>query len=157
MGKIKVRTLGDETLEIKQKNKAKQKAEQKKFVKGAKGGERVVSVGPSEEELAQLEVAKEPKVEATPSASSGQAKKKSQRKKKVRIRSKSYKAVAQLVDRSKRYNLSDALSLLEKLKRAKLTKQSNSTSIPQKAEFLRLLPFPMEPESKFGSPLRMKK
>jgi len=56
MGKIKVRTLGDESLENKQKEKSKQKAHEKKMVKGGKGGERIVSVGPSEEELARLSV-----------------------------------------------------------------------------------------------------
>ena len=40
MGKIKVRTLGDESLENKQKEKSKQKAHEKKMVKGGKGGER---------------------------------------------------------------------------------------------------------------------
>ena len=54
MGKIKVRTLGTDQ-EVIQKNKAKQKGKEKsasrRMVKGGKGGERVVSVGPSEKEL----------------------------------------------------------------------------------------------------------
>ena len=66
MGKIKVRELGNEALEQKQKEKSKQKGRNKKalpagrqVVKGSKGGERVVAVGPSEEEIAKIELPKE--------------------------------------------------------------------------------------------------
>ena len=57
MGKIRVKTLGDEGQEEQEKNEIKKKQEAKKTVKapGMKGGERVVAVGPSEEELAALE------------------------------------------------------------------------------------------------------
>ena len=61
MGKIKVRMLGDENLENKQKQQAKQKGHEKKLVKGGKGGERIVSVGPSEEELARQALEKKMK------------------------------------------------------------------------------------------------
>ena len=123
MGKIRVRTLGEESLENKQKNKArlaseakraKQKGKEKKLVKGSKGGERVVAVGPSEEELAALEVSKEVKVSEV---SKGETKKAEKRKE--RVRSKNYQTVAQIVDRNKKYSLSEGLSLLEKLKRSK--------------------------------------
>ena len=122
MGKIKVRTLGTDQEEI-QKNKArlaseakraKQKGKEKKLVKGSKGGERVVAVGPSEEELAALEVSKEVKVSEV---SKGETKKAEKRKE--RVRSKNYQTVAQIVDRNKKYSLSEGLSLLEKLKRSK--------------------------------------
>lgn len=124
MGKIKVRTLGDESLEQKQKEKSKQRSKEKKFVKGTKGGERVVAVGPSEEELARLQL--------PPQSDGGQAalevskgvKKAEKRqaksdKRKERARSKSYQTVAKVLDRNKKYSLSEALVVLEKLKRSK--------------------------------------
>ena len=126
MGKIKVRDLGDESLENKQKEKSKQKGKEKKFVKGGKGGERIVSVGPSEEELAALSaseklsdsvVAIKPSDKKT--ATTETQKKQKHRKVKERSRSKSYQTVAQIVDRSKKYNLTEALNILEKLKRSK--------------------------------------
>ena len=124
MGKIKVRTLGDETLENKQKEKSKQKGKEKsasrRMVKGSKGGERVVFVGPSEEELARLQ-----SPEAT--ADGGQAKIEESKPKKTSTykkekkapHSKSYVQALKTLDRSKKYNLTDALSMLEKLKRSK--------------------------------------
>ena len=126
MGKVKVRTLGDESLENKQKDKSKQKSKEKKLVKGGKGGERIVSVGPSEEELAALSaseklsdsvVAIKPSDKKT--ATTETQKKQKHRKVKERSRSKSYQTVAQIVDRSKKYNLTEALNILEKLKRSK--------------------------------------
>lgn len=114
MGKIRVRTLGDEGQEKEQKNKSKQKAQEKKLVKGAKGGERVVSVGPSEEELTKLSVSEELKDEK-PTTTKTQKK---QKHRKERIRSKSYQTAAKILDRNKKYSLADALELLEKLKRS---------------------------------------
>ncbi|MEK7517945.1 MAG: hypothetical protein AAB583_05315 [Patescibacteria group bacterium] len=136
MGKIRVRTLGIDEAEKKQKEQARKKAESKKLVKGQKGGERIVAVGPSEEELAKLDST----VIATPSETRGKQSqtqgiaaspstnaqdsrndkvRKVQKKKKERVRSKSYQTVAKVVDRSKKYSLTDALELLEKLKRSK--------------------------------------
>ena len=119
MGKIRTKVLGNEELEKKQKEQAKIKAEQKKFVKGAKGGERVVSVGPSEEELAQLEVKEETKGTEETKGETPKKKTVRQKKTKERARSKGYQIVAQMVDRKKTYPLSQGLELLEKLKRAK--------------------------------------
>ncbi len=127
MGKIRVKTLGDEELEKKQKNQDKKRQETKKTVKGAHGGERIVSVGPTEEELEKIEAAKEPasnaaaaeapkeKKSAKDRSSSGRKKEKFTKKK---IRSKKYQVVAKLVDKNKQYSLSDALELLPKLKTA---------------------------------------
>ena len=121
MGKIKIRTLGDESLESKQKEQSKQKNKEKKLVKGGKGGERIVSVGPSEEELARLQM-------PSAQADGGQAKieeskskkvKKTSKKAKKAPHSKSYQKVMEMLDRSKKYNLSEALGMLEKLKRSK--------------------------------------
>lgn len=118
MGKIKVRTLGNEELEQKQKEKSKNKSKEKKLVKGSKGGERVVFVGPSEEELAALEVSKEEKISEV-SKGKESSKNKVQKKIKERSRSKNYQALAKIVDRNKKYTLSEGLTLLEKLKRSK--------------------------------------
>lgn len=117
MGKIRVRTLGEETLEQKQKNKAKEKAQEKKLVKGGKGGERIISVGPSEEELAKIELPKET-TETEPTKVKTKAKSTYKKEKKA-PHSKSYQAVAKIVDRNKKYSLTEALELLEKLKRSK--------------------------------------
>ncbi len=117
MGKIKVRTLGDESLENQQKEKSKQKNKDKKLVKGAKGGERVISVGPSEEEIAKIKLPDETKGTEEPKA---KTKAKSEKKKaKKAPHSQGYLAIAKTLDRSKKYNLNEALNMLEKLKRSK--------------------------------------
>lgn len=125
MGKIRVKTLGIEEVENKQKQKARvaseakrahKKAEQKKLVKGAKGGERLVAVGPTEEELARLEtqdVSKETKVSKVSKGEKESPKKKTQQTK--RVRGKKYQTVAKLVDKTKTYSLQEALTLLPKL------------------------------------------
>lgn len=117
MGKIKVRTLGDERLENKEKERSKQKNKEKKLVKGAKGGERVVSVGPSEEELSKIVLVNEANQSQTdkPKPDKQPAKR---NKPKTRLRSQSYQTVAKIVDRNKKYSLSEALDLLERLKRS---------------------------------------
>ncbi|MBI2049551.1 50S ribosomal protein L1 [Candidatus Roizmanbacteria bacterium] len=121
MGKIRVRTLGEEDIEAKQKKELKTKREQKKLAKvpGLKGGQRVVTVGPTEEELAKLsesDAAREISLDKKPATGETQKK---QKRKKERTRSKSYKTVAKMLDRAKKYSLADALELLEKLKRSK--------------------------------------
>ena len=63
MGKIKMRTIGDESMENKQKEQSKIKAHEKKLVKGGKGGERIVAVGPSEAEIAKIQLPTEGTVE----------------------------------------------------------------------------------------------
>lgn len=129
MGKIKIRTLGDESLENKQKEKSKQKAQEKKLVKGIKGGERIVSVGPSEEELARLSVPSSQLSDPSQSVDQPTGKPKTgklkseNRKRKTDNRksphSKSYQKVLANLDRNNKYKLTDALSQLEKLQRSK--------------------------------------
>lgn len=124
MGKIRVSTLGDEALEQKQKNEVKKRKEAKKTgrVPGLKGGQRVVAVGPSEEELAKLEVKKVETVEKVAEVKTEKKKSRGARSgfaRKKQGHSKRYLEVAKLLDKTKKYPLSDALSLLEKLKRAK--------------------------------------
>jgi large subunit ribosomal protein L1 len=122
MGKIRVKTLGDEDLEQEQKNAAKKKHEAKKTVKapGMKGGERVVAVGPSEEELEALEVKEETKVtEKTSSDQTLKGRKKEKfTKQKSASRSQRYQALVQQIDKVKLYTLNEALKLLEGVKKA---------------------------------------
>jgi len=125
MGKIRVKTLGIEEDEKKQKQEARKKAENKKFVKGAKGGERIVAVGPSEEEL-QAVIASEAKqsqdgiaADFSPRNDKKESAKTKQKKARERVRSKNYQTVAKMVDKTKKYTLSEALDLISKIKRAK--------------------------------------
>lgn len=121
MGKIRVKTLGDEEIEKQQKNKAKKRQESKKTAKapGLKGGERVVAVGPTEEEL-NAEQQLEQKAKDTPSEKPKEKKAvKKAKLQKARKRSRAYEKAKLLVDRSKRYKLSEALVLLPKVKLSK--------------------------------------
>jgi len=118
MGKIKVRALGNEDLENKQKEQSKIKAKEKKLVKGGKGGERIVSVGPSEAELAALEVSKEKAPEAKEEVKKVKTKKRFKKAKKA-PHSSSYQKAMGILDRNKKYKLNDALEMLQKLKRSK--------------------------------------
>jgi large subunit ribosomal protein L1 len=123
MGKIRIKTIGDEEVEKKEKKKSKQKKQDKQLVKGTKGGERVVAVGPSEAELKAIEPSQETspndtrdtlQTRGTPVRGT-----RSTRGTSKKARSKSYQSSAKVVDKSKKYALNDALDLLEKLKRAK--------------------------------------
>jgi large subunit ribosomal protein L1 len=114
MGKIRVKALGDEQLEQEQKKDVEKRHEAKKTTKapGMKGGERVVAVGPSEEELEAMDL-KEEVVEEV-------------KKEKVKTKtddknphSQKYQDLLQSLDREKNYTLSDALVLLAKLQRGK--------------------------------------
>lgn len=122
MGKIRVKTLGLEEVEQKEKKEAKKRQETKSASRrttkapGMKGGERVVAVGPSEEEITKL-LEEEQLAEPTPSAESPQpAQEKTKKAAKKRQRSKHYQTVAQLVEGQKAYSLEEALTLLPKLK-----------------------------------------
>lgn len=117
MGKVRIKTFGDEALEEEQEKKQKKRKESrlaKKTAKGAHGGERVVSMAPSEEEVTKTEELQVPKEEKVEKEELKQKKKTKFLKKKSR--SKRYQAVAKLVDRQKTYSLSEALELLPKLK-----------------------------------------
>lgn len=127
MGKVRVRALGEEALEKKQKEKSKVKSKEKKalssvrqVVKGDKGGERIVAVGPTEEEIAKIKLPNE--TEGTKETAETKVKtktKKTSKKAKKSPHSKNYQAVARIVDRNKKYTLSEGLTMLTKLKRGK--------------------------------------
>lgn len=140
MGKIRVKTLGDESLEEEQKKEAHKRKEArlaesrqaKRTAKapGLKGGQRVVAVGPTEEELKQLSVSENlsgsviARETSNKKTATTRARKKSETQKKAkpstpRPRSKRYKTVAAMVDKKKQYKLSEALELLPRLKLAK--------------------------------------
>jgi large subunit ribosomal protein L1 len=114
MGKIRVKAFGDEELEQKQKDEEKKRKQAKKTAKapGMKGGERVVAVGPSEEELAALEV----KAEETVEAPKETVKHKKEKEQKA-FHSQKYQMLSGQIDKSKTYTIKEALALLEKLQR----------------------------------------
>ena len=120
MGKIRIKTFGLPEDEEQEKKKAKEKREAKKLTKapGLKGGERVVSVGPSEEELTKT-IEAETKSEEEKSSSAKASKDKKEKFAKERTRSQRYQASALVLDRSKIYPLSDALELLAKFQKTK--------------------------------------
>jgi len=119
MGKVRVKTFGSPEEEEQQKRQAKQKKEAKKLTKapGLKGGERVVAVGPSEEEIAKEveEKKKEEVVSHSAEASRGKKEKFVKRK----IRSRRYQESIIELDKSKTYPLGEALEILSKFQKAK--------------------------------------
>ncbi len=116
MGKIRIKAFGDETLEQQQKEEEKKRKEAKKTAKapGMKGGERVVAVGPSEEELEALDKKEEETKEEA--VEEKKVKKQPQRKQKE-FHSQKYQSLAGLLDKAKTYPLGEALDILEKLQR----------------------------------------
>ena len=106
MGKIRVKTFGDEEQEQEELKKAQQKKEAKKAAKQA-----AAVVVPEESK----ETKEEPKEEKK---AAPKKKEKFQKETKPK-RSKKYQTVAVLVDRNKIYTLSEALELLPKLQLGK--------------------------------------
>jgi large subunit ribosomal protein L1 len=118
MGKIRVKTFGDEASEQEDQKKLKEKREQKKLAKAPnlKGGEKIASVGPTEEELMA-----ETSVEST--SSEEEAPKKGQKAKFAALRAKTigkkYKENSILVNKSIKYPLSNGIEILKKFKAGK--------------------------------------
>lgn len=104
MGKIKVRTLGDENQEKKEKEKAKRVAQEKKLQK------KIVE----EKKVKPEEVAKD-----TPIAQSSKKSATSKKTIKRQKRSTNYNTASKIIDKTKKYSLKEALDILPKLKRAK--------------------------------------
>lgn len=116
MGKIRIKTLGDEEQEKKDSKKAQAKAEAKKTAEAAKkAAEDRASeeTGESDEAKVASEVKEEIKQEKKPK------KKDKFKKSKESSRSKSYLAVAGKLEKGKTYKLTDALSLLPDIKMSK--------------------------------------
>ncbi len=103
MGKIRVKAVGDEELELKQQEEAKARKDAKKAEKQAEA--------PSEESV------------ETTSPEEAPVEKKAKKEKFQNVkgprRSKSYTAKFELLDKTKHYSLDEAIKLLPSLKRAK--------------------------------------
>ena len=128
MGKIRVKTIGDEEVEKKDLKKAQARAEAKKAREEAEARHAAEPESNSAKatlvenkdkkeatsEVAEQKTAEEPQKEETKKDKKGYKKSVSKNTK-----SESYKKISSLVDKNKKYKLADALPLLEKLKRAK--------------------------------------
>lgn len=120
MGKVRIKTLGIEEFEEQQKEQAKVKKEQKKArktAKGAHGGERVVSMAPSEEELEKTTTADSLQTTEKTAVDSSRltVDKKRAKPHLARQRSKRYKDAIFQIDRNRTYPLTEALELLRKV------------------------------------------
>lgn len=109
MGKVRIKSFGEEGLEEKNTKKEVKKAE-KKLKKEAVAEEPQI-------EAVEIEVSESPteEIKAEPKK---EKKTKTSGTKKGKIRSKTYQNVVSLVDKNKTYSLKEALELLPKLKRA---------------------------------------
>lgn len=116
MGKIRTKIIGLEDVEKKQKNKAKQRAEEKKKkrvkMSGLRGGEKMIAVEADEKSLEKMEKAKKIMGETVKSVKSGRTIKKVSR-------GKNYLQAKKAIDRKKKYKADEAISLLKKIKYAK--------------------------------------
>lgn len=119
MGKIRIKTLGSAEEEKKEKEKVKARKEAKKSlpagrqavkVPGLKGGEKLPSMGPTEEELATIPVPPSEVKEETPT----EARKEVKVKQAPKDRGKRYKETAKLVEKSRHYSLAEAIALVKK-------------------------------------------
>lgn len=118
MGKIRVKTLGDEEFEKEQQEKAEKRREAKALKKekahvkgvGLKGGQQIKVM-----EGVELKPEVAAAVEAIEHPETAKEDKKKARVAKPRIRSKRYKAFASQYDRAKLYPLTEALALTKKL------------------------------------------
>lgn len=115
MGKVRIKSFGDEELEKKDAKKAAARAEAKK-AKEAAAARKAEAEGASASDKPQ-------EAEVTAKAPETEKKEKKQvviKSKEAKVKhSQKYLAVAKEVDKSKKYTLNEALSLLEKLKYTK--------------------------------------
>ena len=125
MGKIRLKVVGDEQLEQKQKEKAKARKETKKAKVsgvGLGGGQRIQSVGISEEEIAEELEQKAPAAQEVPGqeVSEGKQGKKVKKVKraKARLRSKRYTENSSVVAKKTVYPVSAGIELLRKFKKS---------------------------------------
>lgn len=120
MGKIRVKTLGDEGSEQEEQKKLKEKREQKNLekkshLKNMGGGQRINTVGPSEEEIMASHESQTEETNQTDSAPAGKGKKAKFIKKKTF--SKRYKENKSLVDKNTVYPLKNSIEILKKFKK----------------------------------------
>lgn len=126
MGKIRVKTFGDEEQELKEKEKLEARKQAKKAAasNAVENGETEVNVIKPEAEV--NEVSEETKPDSAASFAEASKAKKASRGKKDKFarekkapHSQKYQTLMQLVDRTKTYALKEALELLENLQRGK--------------------------------------
>lgn len=114
MGKIRVKSFDEEEQKKQEeRRKAKKESRSKSKAPGLKGGERIVTVGPSLDEIESF---------PTSQAQETQGEKVSKKKKKFikkKTKSNRYIANASLIKTDDLYNISKAIELLKKLKKAK--------------------------------------
>ncbi|MGH9857265.1 MAG: hypothetical protein ACRD4B_05415, partial [Acidobacteriota bacterium] len=121
MGKIRVKTIGDEALEKKDQKKAQARAEAKKAREEAEVRRATEEGTDSKASTVEQKTTLKEETE-THAEKPSETKKKVQKKKSSSgavKHSKSYLAIATLVDKNKKYKLTEALSLLDKTKRTK--------------------------------------
>lgn len=120
MGKIRVKTIGDEELEQKQAVEAKKRAEAKKVHQQAQDETEKAERADVAKEVLE---AKEVVAEAIAQPEDQEKKKRKEKFQKATskglTRSKSYQTKAALVDTAKQYSLEEAVKILPTLKRAK--------------------------------------
>lgn len=128
MGKVKVKIIGDETAEqealVEQKQKREQKAAKKDAVKGLGlgGGERINSIGASEEEIiAQMEAESKPaeEVETKDADEPMVHKEKKKRHAVARIRSTRHNSNEGMVAAKTSYPVASGIEILRKFKGSK--------------------------------------
>lgn len=120
MGKIRVKSFGDEELELKEKEEAKKKKEAKiaeKKLSEAKSpeGTREAKVEEPKEEVVETEVS----TSETPVEEKTEPKeaKRQEKVSETEFHSRKYNTLSDLVDKTKSYSLKEGLELLEKLQR----------------------------------------
>lgn len=109
MGKIRVNTIGDESLEQKQKIDAEKRQEAKKVAKAEEPNESKETKGESKKEIEKT--AKAPSSVKTTAGKSGGQKKK--------LRSPRYIASKKFVEKSKQYKIIEALDVLSQMQKTK--------------------------------------
>lgn len=119
MGKVRIKEF-DQGSNDKQAEKRKNKKEEKKRLKtpGSKGGETVISVGPSEAELEKQAEAAQEEIKSR-EAGSASGRKKKAKFAKVRVKGKKYKDNSALLNKETKYPLEKAVDLLKKFKTSK--------------------------------------
>ncbi|MBI2032713.1 MAG: 50S ribosomal protein L1 [Candidatus Levybacteria bacterium] len=113
MGKIRVKTLGDEALEEQEKKKDQTKRAEKLSRAKSASGEK--SRETADQAVAETLQPPQPEPEASSQKPAAVAKAKKSKFDKTRERSAKYKSAVMEVDKNKTYPLSDALDLLKKV------------------------------------------
>jgi len=118
MGKIRVKTIGDEELEKKDLKKTQARVEAKKAKEEAEARRAAEAETNTKEQAIKEKKAEKTHVEKE-ATEPKKEKKQYKKARPAKQKSASYQKVATLVDKNKKYKLSEALPLLEQLKRAK--------------------------------------